>query len=75
MIFAIKLERYMANIDIFGVVVGKLYYRKKPCPIILLKVDKSLEVGFHHTILPLCLAVYLRIEGGGESLLDAEEIA
>ena len=75
MISTIELEKYVANAGIFGIVVGKLRHEKKPCPIILLKVDKSSEVGFHYTILPLSLAIYLQIKGGEESLLDAEEIA
>ena len=75
MISAIELKRYVAGVGILGIVVSKLRHEKKSCPIILLEVDKSLEVGFHCTILPLSLAVRLRVEGGGESPLDAKEIA
>ena len=75
MIFAIKLKRCVAGVGILGIVVSKLRHGKKSCPIILLKVDEGSEVGFHRTILPLSLAVRLRVEGGGESPLDAEEIA
>ena len=75
MISAIELEKYMAGAGIFGIVVSKLCHKKKPYPIILLKIDKSLEVGFYCTILPLSLAVYLRVEDGGKYLLDAKEIA
>ena len=74
MISAIELKKYIANIGIFGIVVSKLRYEKKCCLIILLKVDKDLEVGFHYTILPLSLAVCLWVKGGGESLLDAKKI-
>ena len=74
MIFAIELKKYMANVGIFDVVVGKLCYEKKLCPIILLKVDKSSKVGFYCTILSLNLAVHLGIKSGGEFLLDAKEI-
>ena len=75
MISAIELKRCVAGAGILGIVVSKLRHGKKPCPIILLEVDKGLEVGFHRTILLLNLAVRLRVEGGGESPLDAEEIA
>ena len=74
MISAIKLEKCVANAGILGIIVGKLRYEKKSCPIILLKVDKSSEIGFHCIILPLSLAVCLRVEGNGESLPDAKEI-
>ena len=65
----------MAGAGILGIVVSKLRHEKKLCPIILLKVDKGLEVGFYCTILLLSLAVRLQMNGGGESLLDAEGIA
>ena len=74
MISAIELERCVASTSILGIVVSDLCHEKKPCPIILLKVDKSSEVSFHGTILPLSLAIYLRVEGDGESPLDIEEI-
>ena len=75
MISAIELEKYVAGASILGIVVSKFRYKKKPCPIILLEVDKNSEVGFYRTILPLNLAVRLRVEGGEESPLDAKEIA
>ena len=74
MISAIELKKCVANASIFGIVVGKFCYGKKPCPIILLKVDKGSEVGFHYTILPFSLAVCLRMEGDEEFPLDAKEI-
>ena len=64
----------MADASILGVIVGKLHHKKKPYLIILLKVDKSLEINFHYTILLLSLAIYLQIKGGRESLFNAEEI-
>ena len=74
MIFAIKLEKYMAGAGILGVIINKLCHKKKLCPIILLKVNKSLEVSFYCIILSFDLIVHLWVEGGGESLLDAKEI-
>ena len=64
----------MANTGIFGVIVGKLRHEKKPCLIILLKVDKSSKVGFYYTILAFGLTVCLWVEGDGEYLLDAKKI-
>ena len=59
MIFTIEFKKYMADAGIFGIIISKLYYGKKPCLIILLKVDKGLKIGFYHTILPLNLTVRL----------------
>ena len=64
----------MAGASIFSIIVSKLYHEKKPCPIILLKVDKNLKIGFHYTNLSLCLAVCLQVEGSEESMLDIKEI-
>ena len=64
----------MAGAGILGVIIGKLCHGKKPCPIILLKIDNSLEVGFYYTILLFSLVVCLQVEGGKKSLLDIEEI-
>ena len=75
MISAIELKKYAADTNIFGIVEGELRHGKKPYLIILLEVDKDPEVGFYCTILPLCLAVYLQVEGGRKFLLDVKEIA
>ena len=49
----------MADICILGVVISKLIYWWEPGPIILLKVDKSLEIGFYDIVLPFDLPVNL----------------
>ena len=74
MISAIELEKYMADASILGIIVNKLHYRKKLCSIILLKVDKGLEVDFYYSILSFGLIIYLWVEASRESPLDAKEI-
>ena len=61
----------MASASIYGIMIGKFRHKKKPCLIILIKVDSSLKLGFHYAILSLGLALYLWIKGIGEFLLDA----
>ena len=75
MISALELEKCMASAGILIIVVSELCYKKKPCPIILLEVNKGSEVGFYCTILSLSLAVRLQVEGSRESSFYAEEIA
>ena len=65
----------MAGARILGVVVCNLSYWEEPGPIVLLKVNKGLEVRFHCIILLFRWAVRLRVIGGGEPPLDAEEVA
>ena len=64
----------MVNVYIFGIIIGKLYYEKKLYSIILLKVNKNLEVDFYYTILPFGLVIHLRVEGDKESSLDVKKI-
>ena len=59
MIFAIELEKFVASTDIFCIIIGELRHRKKLYLIILLKVDKDLEVGCYYAILPFGLTIYL----------------
>ena len=63
MIFAVKLEKYMASTSILGIIVSKLYYRKKLCLTILFEIDEDSKASFYYAILPLNLAICLRIEG------------
>ena len=61
-IFVIKLKKYIVNIGIFGIIVSKLYYKKKLYLIILFKVDKDLKISFYYTILLFSLIIYLKIK-------------
>ena len=55
----VELKKRVASASIFTIIVSKLYYKKKPYLIILLKVNKGLKINFYCIILPLNLAVYL----------------
>ena len=74
MISAIELKKYVANAGILGVIVDILYHKNKPCSIILLEVNKGLEVSFYCAILLFGLTVRLWIEDGKEFLLDVKDI-
>ena len=75
MISTIKLKKYMASTSIFSIVISKLCYGKKLYLIILLKVNKNLEVGFYYIILSFSLAISLWIKGDKKFLFDAKKIA
>ena len=49
----------MTSASIFGIILDKLRHRKKLYSIILLKIDKDLEVNFYCAILPFGLTVRL----------------
>ena len=70
MISTIELEKRVTGAGIFGVSVSKLRHKKKSYSIILFKIDEGQKVGFYCAILPLNLAVCLRVEDGREFLLD-----
>lgn len=56
---AVELDKRVTNPVIFCIDIGKFSNKEKPSPIILFKIDKSLEISFHSTVLPLCLAINL----------------
>ena len=55
----VELKRRIANTSILGIIIGKFCHEKKPCRIILLEVDKNLEIGFYCAILLFGLTVRL----------------
>ena len=65
----------MAGASIFGIIIGKLRHGKKLYLVILLKVDKNLDIGFYHAMLSFGMTVRLLVKGGKEFLLNVEEIA
>ena len=67
---AVQLKRCIADAGIFRIIIGKFSHWNESCPVILLKVDKGLEVGFHRAVLPLGLVVSLKVEGGKKSLFN-----
>lgn len=73
MILAVELERHMVSTRIFCFVVYKFCHREKPCLVILLLIDKSLEKDFFDIVLPLCMTIYLRIKGCKQLLLDSKK--
>ena len=75
MIATIHLEKCMTGARVIDIIIRELGYCEEPGLIVLLEIDKSLEVGFHGTVLPFGLAVGLRIEGGEKPTLHAEEVA
>ena len=54
-----KLKKYIANINIFGIIISKFYYKKKLYLIILFKINKNFEIYFYYIILLLDLVIYL----------------
>ena len=75
MISTIEHKKYVASAGIFGIIISELYYKKKPCLIILLKVNKCSKITFYHIILLLSLAVCLQVKDSEESLFNTKERA
>lgn len=75
MVAVVDIERRVAGVRIFGVVVNKLSYWQKPSPVILLIINKRFEVCLHSAVLPLGLAVCLRMNGSRKLLLDVKKVA
>ena len=65
----------MGGTCILGIVVCELGHGQESCLVVLLLIDKGLEICLHRTILSLYLAIYLRIKGYRQSTFYAEVVA
>ena len=64
----------MTSACILGVIVRKLGHRQESCPVILFEVDKGSKVCHHRAVLLFGLTVRLRMERGGKSPFNSEEV-
>ena len=53
----IKLKKYVVNASIFGIIIYKLCHKKKTYLVILLKIDKGLEICLYYILLSFNLAI------------------
>ena len=60
---AVQLKKGVAGAGVFRIVIGKFCHRQQPSLVVLLIVDESPEIGLHRAVLPLCLAICLRVAG------------
>ena len=58
-IIIVEFKKHIANANIFGIIIGKFYYKKKPYLIILLEINKNSKLGFYYTILFFSLTISL----------------
>ena len=75
MIAVIQLKKHIAGAYIFGVVISNFNYYWELGPIVLLEVDKDLEVSFYDTILLFGLAVNLQIKSDKKSTFYGKKVA
>lgn len=47
MIFAVKFKKCRVVTSIHGIIINKLCYKKKSCPIILFEFNKSLKISLY----------------------------
>ena len=62
MVVVIELERCVTGAGVFCIVIGKFSHWKEHCLVVLFKVDKGSELGFHSAVLPFGLTACLRVE-------------
>ena len=72
-IFIVELKKRIAGARIFDIIIGKFYYKKRLCPIIIFKVDKDPKIDFYYTILLFDLTVYIWVEDIRKFSLDAKK--
>ena len=61
----------MTSASILGIIISKLYHKKRLYPVIQLKIDEDSKIGFYCIIQPFGLTVCLWVESNREFPLDA----
>ena len=74
MVPAIELERRIPRTGMFCNIISKFHYAQEPHPVVLFVINKGSKVSFYGAVLPLSLAVRLRVEGSREPLFNAQEV-
>lgn len=74
MIATIELKRRIVSTRILSIVIHEFQYRQESCPIILLSIDKNMQMNFHHAVLSLGWAICLRIKSDEKLLLNAKKV-
>ena len=74
MVAAVQLKMYVADVGIFRIIIDEFSYWKKPYSVVLLKVNKGMEISFHCAVLSFGLAVSLGFKGCKKSLFGSEKV-
>lgn len=74
MIFTTYFKNYISNISFFSIIIYKFSNWQKFYKIILLKVNKDLELYFYYTILILDFSISLRIKNSEKLILDSKKV-
>ena len=72
---AIELERHIPHNSVFCIIISEFCYKEEPRQVIFFIINKSSKVSSYCAILPLSLAVDLRVEDGREPPFDAQKVA
>jgi len=67
-----KEERGLLHCFASPIVVSELCDREISCPVVLLMVDKEMQIGLHPLIIPFQLSIGSRMICGGYVLLDSQ---
>lgn len=73
-IAVVELEKRMSSISIFNIVVYKFPYGQKPCQVVLVLIEKSMQICLNYAILLLGLAVCLQLKCSTKFLLYMKKV-
>lgn len=74
MLAAVELEKYIANNHIFSIIKYEFYHGQELCLVILVLINKNLEINFDYNILPFGLSICLRIKDDKKLPLDTKNV-
>lgn len=70
----VELKKKKADTYVFCIIISKFRHWQEFCAIILLVIDKNLEISFYCIILFFSLTVNIEIKGGGEFFLNVYKV-
>lgn len=73
-IIVIQLKKRMANVCIFGIGVCKFSHWQECCSVVLLEVDKNLEIMIFYSILTLYLTISYKMKYDEQLLRNARKV-
>ena len=71
----LEIKKRVLHASIFRVIISEFCHRQKPRLVVLFIINKGSKVSFYYAVLPLSLAVGLKVEDGRKSQFDAQKVA
>ena len=67
----VELERHVPHASVSCIIISKFYHGQKPRLVVLFIINEDSKISFYCAVLPLSLAIGLRVKGSRKPPFDA----